>query len=118
MSRSRGPPHRGVQEENYIETGENADFQSPPIQGAIADHYSTRVSYYLVVPCFVYIAGWAFYIWNKDGRQTTVLRKKAHAAPVVDEEGQHNSPKAVAYGDEKATMEDIESVNSRQVNKI
>ncbi|OCF33921.1 hypothetical protein I317_07847 [Kwoniella heveanensis CBS 569] len=41
----------------------------PPIQGAIADHFSTRTSYYLVVPCFAYIAGWAFYIWNKDGRR-------------------------------------------------
>ncbi|WVF70322.1 hypothetical protein IAT40_005112 [Kwoniella sp. CBS 6097] len=41
----------------------------PPIQGAIADHFSTRTSYYLVVPCFAYIAAWAFYIWNKDGRR-------------------------------------------------
>ncbi len=41
----------------------------PPIQGAIADHFSTRSSYYLVVPCFLYIAGWAFWVWNKDGRQ-------------------------------------------------
>jgi FHS family L-fucose permease-like MFS transporter len=41
----------------------------PPIQGAIADHFSTRTSYYLVVPCFAYIAGWAVYIWNADGRK-------------------------------------------------
>ncbi|KAK4685622.1 MFS transporter, FHS family, L-fucose permease, partial [Tremellales sp. Uapishka_1] len=41
----------------------------PPIQGAIADHFSTRTSYYLVVPCFFWIAGWAFYVWNQDGRK-------------------------------------------------
>jgi FHS family L-fucose permease-like MFS transporter len=41
----------------------------PPIQGAIADHFSTRTSYYLVVPCFVYITGWAIYIWIADGRK-------------------------------------------------
>lgn len=40
----------------------------PPIQGAIADKFSTRSSYGVVVPCFVYIALWAAYIWNKDGR--------------------------------------------------
>ncbi|ORY34301.1 major facilitator superfamily domain-containing protein [Naematelia encephala] len=43
----------------------------PPIQGAIADKFDTRTSYYLVVPCFVYICGWAIYIWNKDGRRWT-----------------------------------------------
>ncbi|WRT64310.1 uncharacterized protein IL334_001242 [Kwoniella shivajii] len=44
----------------------------PPIQGALADKFTTRTSYYLVVPCFVYIAGWAVYIWNQDGRRFTV----------------------------------------------
>ncbi|KAI9638184.1 major facilitator superfamily transporter [Dioszegia hungarica] len=41
----------------------------PPIQGAIADHFSTRSSYFLVVPAFAYVAGWAFWVWNKDGRR-------------------------------------------------
>lgn len=47
----------------------------PPAQGAIADRWNTRVSYYLVVPCFVYIAGWAVYIWHLDGRKWTSLGK-------------------------------------------
>lgn len=44
----------------------------PPIQGAIADKYSTRVSYFIVVPCFIYIALWAAYIWHLDGRKFLV----------------------------------------------
>ena len=44
----------------------------PPIQGAIADHFSTRTSYFLVVPCFAYIMGWALYVWNADGRRIGV----------------------------------------------
>ncbi|WVR06024.1 hypothetical protein IAU60_003052 [Kwoniella sp. DSM 27419] len=48
----------------------------PPIQGAIADHFSTRTSYYLVIPCFAYIAGWAFYVWNKDGRNFGIAQEK------------------------------------------
>ena len=41
----------------------------PPMQGAISDAFNTRVSFFLVVPLFIYIAGWAVYIWNKDGRK-------------------------------------------------
>jgi len=41
----------------------------PPIQGAIADKFSTRTSYYIAVPCFAYIAAWAVYIWHVDGRK-------------------------------------------------
>ena len=43
----------------------------PPIQGAIADKFTTRTSYYLVVPAFAYIALWALWVWNKDGRIMT-----------------------------------------------
>ncbi|WVQ62025.1 uncharacterized protein L199_000158 [Kwoniella botswanensis] len=57
----------------------------PPIQGAIADKFSTRTSYYLVVPCFIYIALWAVYIWNKDGRRfgvpaTSDIEREVEAA--------------------------------------
>lgn len=41
----------------------------PPMQGAISDAFDTRVSFFIVVPCFVYIALWAVYIWHKDGRK-------------------------------------------------
>jgi FHS family L-fucose permease-like MFS transporter len=41
----------------------------PPMQGAISDKFNTRLSYFICVPCFVYIALWAVYIWNKDGRR-------------------------------------------------
>ncbi|KAK8866083.1 hypothetical protein IAR55_001234 [Kwoniella newhampshirensis] len=56
----------------------------PPAQGALADRFSTRTSYYLVVPCFVYITGWAFYIWNQDGR-----RWRAGAESDIEREVQH-----------------------------
>ncbi|WWD17715.1 hypothetical protein CI109_102156 [Kwoniella shandongensis] len=62
----------------------------PPIQGALADKFSTRTSYYLVVPCFVYIAGWAFYVWNKDGRRWT-----AGAESDVEREVEFNASGAV-----------------------
>lgn len=41
----------------------------PPVQGAIADKWNTRVSFFLVVPCFAYILCWAIWVWNQDGRQ-------------------------------------------------
>jgi len=41
----------------------------PPIQGAISDAFNTRVSFFICVPCFVYIALWSVYIWHKDGRR-------------------------------------------------
>ena len=49
----------------------------PPIQGAIADRFSTRTSYYLVVPCFLYICLWALWVWNKDGRLFTARNPAA-----------------------------------------
>ncbi|ORX36965.1 major facilitator superfamily domain-containing protein [Kockovaella imperatae] len=58
----------------------------PPIQGAIADKFSTRTSYYLVIPCFVYICGWALWVWNKDGRQ---LRAGPGTAVPADAESQN-----------------------------
>lgn len=41
----------------------------PPIQGAIADKFNTHVSYFLIVPAFLYVALWAAWVWNKDGRR-------------------------------------------------
>ncbi|WOO86053.1 Glucose/galactose transporter [Vanrija pseudolonga] len=67
----------------------------PPIQGAISDRHGTRVSFWLVVPCFVYIALWALYIWNKDGRYFSPLQQRKDAGA-----WEENS---VANDDEKAT---------------
>jgi FHS family L-fucose permease-like MFS transporter len=53
----------------------------PPIQGAIADKFSTRTSYYIIVPAFVYITGWAFWVWNKDGRKI-----RSESSSVVEHE--------------------------------
>jgi FHS family L-fucose permease-like MFS transporter len=49
---------------------------------AIADRWNTRVSYFLVVPCFVYIAGWAVYIWHIDGRKMINLGKADDSSSV------------------------------------
>lgn len=54
----------------------------PPAQMAIADRWNTRVSYFLVVPCFVYIAGWAVYIWHIDGRKMINLGKDDDSSSV------------------------------------
>lgn len=42
-----------------------------PIQGAIADAATVKVSFFVCVPCFAYIFGWSIWIWNKDGRRWT-----------------------------------------------
>ncbi|KAG8857415.1 hypothetical protein FRB96_005714 [Tulasnella sp. 330] len=43
----------------------------PPIQGALADRYGTRTSYWLVFPAFLYITAFAGTMWVKNGRQWT-----------------------------------------------
>ncbi|BEJ10906.1 hypothetical protein CspHIS471_0103280 [Cutaneotrichosporon sp. HIS471] len=48
----------------------------PPMQAAIKDAYSARVSFFIVVPCFLYISCWAAYTWVLDGRQTFALKAK------------------------------------------
>ncbi|KXS11378.1 MFS general substrate transporter [Gonapodya prolifera JEL478] len=53
----------------------------PPIQAAIAEHHTTRVSYFLVVPCFAYIALWAVYVWNEDGRRFLALKSDEAESP-------------------------------------
>lgn len=46
----------------------------PPIQGAIADGVSTRVSYIIPLVGLVYVAGYAIYHWMRHGRH--ILRQK------------------------------------------
>lgn len=45
------------------------------MQGAISDKWDTRVSFYIVVPCFIYIALWALWVWNQDGRKFGVSQE-------------------------------------------
>jgi FHS family L-fucose permease-like MFS transporter len=56
----------------------------PAMQGAVGDRFDTRVSFFLLVPCFVYIALWALWVWNADGRQWKVggreLEREVEAA--------------------------------------
>ncbi|GMK56753.1 hypothetical protein CspeluHIS016_0305930 [Cutaneotrichosporon spelunceum] len=52
----------------------------PPMQAAIKHASSTRTSFFIVVPCFLYISCWAAYTWVLDGRQTFALKAK----PVED----------------------------------
>ncbi|KAJ7096997.1 hypothetical protein C8R43DRAFT_1244420 [Mycena crocata] len=46
----------------------------PPIQGAIADRYSTRASYGVSAPAFAFVAFFAAYVWVSGDRQ--IMLKK------------------------------------------
>lgn len=61
----------------------------PPIQGAIADAASTRLSFWVALPAFVEIAGFAFWQWNKAGRPLRVAPEVAR--DVQDEEGTYET---------------------------
>ncbi|CAK9779878.1 major facilitator superfamily transporter [Cutaneotrichosporon oleaginosum] len=54
----------------------------PPMQGAIKDAYNARVSFFIVLPCFIYISLWAAYTWVLDGRQIFALKSGRSAADV------------------------------------
>jgi len=82
----------------------------PPIQGAISDHWNTRVSFFLVVPCFLYIALWSVWVWNKDGRQTTTAGKVAVANDTC-------LPVAVV-GDEASIDDEKKNIDEVIVEKI
>lgn len=70
----------------------------PPMQGAIKDAFNARVSFFIVLPCFLYIACWAAYVWVLDGRRTLAL--KAKPEDVVDIETR--SVISVDHSDTKA----------------
>ncbi|KAJ7109564.1 major facilitator superfamily domain-containing protein [Mycena crocata] len=46
----------------------------PPIQGAIADNYNTRVSYGVSAPAFAFVAFFAAYVWVAGDRQIMLKR--------------------------------------------
>ncbi|KAG8852025.1 hypothetical protein FRB96_008943 [Tulasnella sp. 330] len=91
----------------------------PPIQGAIADRYGTRVSYWLVFPAFVYITIFAGVMWWRNGRQITatgeavISRQARLAAGATD--GGYPAQETAAYVtrghsflDKKAEVQHIE----------
>ncbi|KAJ7438860.1 major facilitator superfamily transporter [Mycena latifolia] len=61
----------------------------PPIQGAIADKYSTRVSYGVSAPAFAFVAFFAAYVWLSGDRQ--IMLKRTENA-VYDDEKRAGSP--------------------------
>ncbi|KAJ6532468.1 major facilitator superfamily transporter [Mycena capillaripes] len=62
----------------------------PPIQGAIADKYSTRVSYGVSAPAFAFVAFFAAYVWLSGDRQ--IMLKRTKNAAVYDDEKRAGSP--------------------------
>jgi FHS family L-fucose permease-like MFS transporter len=79
----------------------------PPMQGAIKDAYNARVSFFIVLPCFVYIALWAAYTWVLDGRQVLALKAKPEEEWVADVEAkgfENGSIDAIESKDDKAEV--------------
>jgi hypothetical protein len=52
----------------------------PPIQGAIADTRTTRVSMWLAFPAFLYVAGFSLWCWINKGRKFTRAAEQAWLA--------------------------------------
>lgn len=50
----------------------------PPIQGALADRYSTRLSFWVSFPAFLYVFFFAFWIWRQKGLKITLAGETAH----------------------------------------
>ncbi|KAG8984275.1 hypothetical protein FRB95_003968 [Tulasnella sp. JGI-2019a] len=95
----------------------------PPIQGAIADRYGTRVSYWVVFPAFVYITLFAGVMWWKNGRQFTAsgesnINRQARLAGATD--GGYPAQETAAYItrghsiDEKDKSYEIQHIESKR----
>lgn len=90
----------------------------PPIQGGIADATNIKVSFFVCVPCFAYIFGWAVWIWNKDGRQWGPTKPSHITPPVLGTASTHpglgydNGPYDASKNDnyESSIKEDFERV--------
>lgn len=72
----------------------------PPMQGAISDAFhNVRVSFFIVLPCFVYITLWSAYTWVLDGRRTLVLRSQGAVEERADLESQNSRDDLDVKGD-------------------
>jgi FHS family L-fucose permease-like MFS transporter len=91
----------------------------PPIQGAISDNVSVKSSFFICIPCFAYIFGWAIWIWHKDGRRWTPAKDNREIEREVEAASGSAYPAAQAglnYNGEKpanyegSIKEDLERV--------
>ena len=82
----------------------------PPMQGAISDAYNVRVSFFICIPCFAYIFGWAIWIWNKDGRRWTPTKANREVEREVETAAGGAYPPAagLGYNGEKQQYENSE----------
>jgi FHS family L-fucose permease-like MFS transporter len=79
----------------------------PPMQGAISEGGRVKVSFFIVVPCFLYIFGWAMWIWNKDGRRWTATKASREIEREVEVNAGGAYPPAAGLG-EKTQYENSE----------
>ena len=90
----------------------------PAAQTAIADAFNSQVSFFINVPCFIYIAGWAIYVWNQDGRKwltgkSTVAEQEAAACA-----GASLPVATVVTAGEKDSLDDDAKEEVEQVEKL
>ncbi|KAH7141402.1 major facilitator superfamily domain-containing protein [Dactylonectria estremocensis] len=71
----------------------------PPIQGAIADAYSTRISYVVPTIGFVYVLGYVSFVFVRGGMR--VLRVKSSKTSAIEETDRNEKDGAVIEEHEK-----------------
>ncbi|KAH7152762.1 major facilitator superfamily domain-containing protein [Dactylonectria macrodidyma] len=71
----------------------------PPIQGALADAYSTRISYLVPVVGFVYVLGYVAFVWTRGGMN--VLRVKSSKTSAAEEAEKNEKNGAIIEEHEK-----------------
>ena len=70
----------------------------PPMQGAISEGGKVKVSFFICIPCFLYIFGWAMWIWNKDGRRWTATKASREIEREVEVNAGGAFPPAAGLG--------------------
>jgi len=80
----------------------------PPIQGAIADSASTRISYLVPLVGFVYVLGYVTFHWLRHGRHIMQLKDVVDAAGIQE----------VDVKDEKFDEEKVGRVEEAEVSIV
>lgn len=86
----------------------------PAMQGAISDmggaSKNVKASFFICVPCFAYIFGWAVWIWHKDGRRWTPTKANREVEREVETAAGGAYPPAagLGYNGEKQQYESSE----------
>lgn len=78
----------------------------PPIQGAIAEHHNTRVSFWIALPLFIEICAFGVWQWKRTGWKLGV--PKEVIIEVREEESGYDSPMGDGGDDEKKQVVLIE----------